>query len=65
MTAEVGDRFSDYFTQMDGVLEWKPLTSLHLPTDKHHRHLDYATAFECRTVVDTIRLAFDQLVQLA
>jgi hypothetical protein len=65
MSAEVGDRYSDYYTEMYGVLEWKPLASLNLPTDKHGRHLDYATAFECRTVLDTIRLAFDQLAQLA
>ena len=65
MTAEPGDRISDYLTEMYGVLEWKPLLSLNLPADKHGRHLDYATAFECRTVLDTIRLAFDQLAQLA
>ncbi len=55
----------DYLTEMYSVLEWKPLASLNLPTDKHGRHLDYTNALECRTVLDTTGLAFDQLAQLA
>jgi hypothetical protein len=64
--AAMGDVFSDYFTEMFGVLVWNPLASLPDQTDKwgHDRHLDYASFLENRSVLGTSRRAFDAMAAL-
>jgi hypothetical protein len=61
--AAMGDGYSDYYTDMYGVLVWKPLAELPDQTDKagHDRHLDYANFLENREVLSTSRRAFDAM----
>jgi hypothetical protein len=62
--AAMGDVFSDYFTEMFGVLVWNPLANLPEQTDKYDRHLDYAKFLEGMPVLDTTRCAFDAMAAL-
>ena len=64
VVAPIGDRVSDYFTEMYGVAVWEPLASLPKQTDNHGRHLDYSNFLEDRPVLDTTRRAFDAMVAL-
>jgi hypothetical protein len=57
VVASLADLFSDFFTEMFGVLAWQPLAQ----TDPDGRHLDYAAVLEGRPVLDTIRRAFDAM----
>jgi hypothetical protein len=64
VVAPLGDRMSDYFTEMYGVAVWEPLANLPEQTDKHDRHLDYSNLLEGRPVLDTTRHAFDAMAAL-
>jgi hypothetical protein len=59
--ASVGDVYSEFYTEMYGVLVWKPLEALPEQTDKYKRHLDYRYYLQNRPVLDTTRRAFDAL----
>src|SRR5919108_4850200 len=60
VVASLADLFSDFYTEMFGVLAWQPLAQ----TDPDGRHLDYAVVLEGRPVLDTIRRAFDAMAGL-
>jgi hypothetical protein len=60
IVASLADLFSDFYTEMYGMLAWQPLAQ----TDPDGRHLDYAAALEGRAVLDTIRRAFDAMAGL-
>jgi hypothetical protein len=60
VVASLADLFSDFYTEMFGVLAWQPLAQ----TDPDGRHLDYAAMLEGRPVLDTIRRAFDAMAGL-
>jgi hypothetical protein len=58
--------YSNYYTAMYGVLVWKPLSSLPISIDQtgNNRHLDYAAELEGKTILDTLRHAFDAMANL-
>jgi hypothetical protein len=60
VVASLADLYSDFYTDMYGVLAWQPLAQ----TDPDGRHLDYAAVLEGRPVLDTIRRAFDAMTGL-
>jgi hypothetical protein len=60
VVASLADLYSDFYTDMYGVLAWQPLAQ----TDPDGRHLDYAAVLEGRPVLDTIRRAFDAMAGL-
>jgi hypothetical protein len=60
VVASPADLFSDFYTEMFGVLGWQPLAQ----TDPDGRHLDYAAVLEGLPVLDTIRRAFDAMAGL-
>jgi hypothetical protein len=62
--SQLGDRVSDYFTEMFSVPVWRSLSHLPNPYDKYGRHLDYQELLEGRIVLDTIRPSFDALLEL-
>jgi hypothetical protein len=66
VVASVGDVFSDFWTELWGVLVWKPLASLPEQVDNHGhgRHLDYRDVLQGRAVLDTTRRAFDAMAAL-
>jgi hypothetical protein len=66
VVAPLGDRFSDFYTEMYGVAAWEPLANLPEQTDKwgHGRHLDYTKFLEGMPVLDTTRRAFDAMAAL-
>ena len=50
--AEVGDVYSDFYTEMYGVLVWRPLACLRVPTDQHGNDRVYVDYLEGRPVLD-------------
>jgi hypothetical protein len=64
VVAAPADLYSDFCTNMYGVLAWQPLVSLPEQTDPDGRHLDYADVLEGRAVLDTMRRAFDAMAGL-
>lgn len=60
-TAAAGDVYSDFYTELYGVMVWVPLSSLPSQPDGHGRHLDYEALLACQPVLDTLRGAFDAL----
>jgi hypothetical protein len=60
VVASLADLYSDFYTDMYGVLAWQPLAQ----TDPDGRHLDYGAVLEGRPVLDTIRRAFDAMAGL-
>ena len=54
------DSYSDRYGDIYGAVTWRPLTQ----TDPDGRHLDYANELEGRSVLDTMRRAFDALAAL-
>ena len=50
-----------HFTNMYGVLVWRPVDELPHHVDPHGRHVDYADHMAGRPVLDTTRRAFDTL----
>jgi hypothetical protein len=65
VVGKMGDVFSDFFTEMFGILVWRPLTDLPEQSSKYGQHDDYATYLAGRAVLDTARLAFDTLATMA
>ena len=66
-SADLEDAYSDYYTEMYGVLVWAPLDALPTPTKtdlKNGHPAAYAEALAGRPVLDTIRRAFDDLASL-
>jgi hypothetical protein len=63
VVASPKDAYSNYYTNMYGVLVWKPLEDLPEQIDKHNlgRHIDYRDLLQGRPVLDTIRRAFDAM----
>jgi hypothetical protein len=64
VVAELGDVWSDFFTEMFGVLVWRPLDQLPQMTAKQGQHLGYAGHLAGRSVLDTTRGAFDALASM-
>ena len=62
--AELSDMYTNYYTEMYGVLAWKPLSLLPEQTDNYDRHLDYISTLENRPVLDTTKDAFTILKEL-
>jgi hypothetical protein len=61
-----GKPFSSYFTEMFGVLVWKPLGELPEQIDRHGhgRHELYARLLAGRPVLDSSRSIFDDVAAL-
>jgi hypothetical protein len=64
VTASTGDVYSDYYTNMYGVLVWEPLQTLQATDATFGRDNDYAVSLAGKPVLDTIRAAFDQLARI-
>jgi len=62
---KMGDVFSGSFTEMFGMLVWRPVTDLPEQSSKYGQRDDYATYLAGRAVLDTARLAFDTLAAMA
>lgn len=63
------DAYTDFYTEMYGVLVWKPVASMPFviePTKNPHldRYEDYKASLQNRPVLDTMRQAFDGLAML-
>jgi hypothetical protein len=58
--AAPADLYTDFYTEMYGVLAWQPLTE----TDPAGRDQDYADTLEGRAVLGTTRRAFDAMAAL-
>jgi hypothetical protein len=64
VVADPDDLFSDYFTNLHGVLVWRPADKLPKQVDNYDRHVDYADYLAGRPVLDTARRAFDALAAM-
>jgi hypothetical protein len=55
--SHTGDLFSDYYTNLYGVLVWRRRSDFTTATDGGGRHLFYDTNLEGRPVLDTLQTA--------
>jgi hypothetical protein len=65
--AEPGDRYSDYYTNLYGVLVWKPRAQLPPPNPKYPaygRDLLYDQHLDGKAVLDTTQVAFRALLDV-
>lgn len=66
VVAVIGDLYSNYYTNMYGVLAWKPLNALPVSSNpaKYGQDADYRAELEGKVILDTLRKAFDALAAL-
>lgn len=62
--SELSDQYSDYFTQMFGVPRWLSSATFNSDPDNLGRDADYETHLANRVVPDTLRRAYDGLLEL-
>lgn len=65
LTSELGDVFSDYFTEMFGVLVWKPLAPEAGEGDPYARRPEYEHDLQGKPVLDTMAHVFRGIKDLA
>jgi len=63
VVADMGDSFTDYFTEMFGTLVWRPLADLPEQRSNYGR-ADYDAQLAGQPVLDTARRAFDTLAAM-
>jgi hypothetical protein len=64
--SQLTDRYSDYYTNIYGILIWQPVQAMpfiKIP-NAANRYTDYCTNLADKPVLDTLRKAFDHLVNL-
>ena len=63
VAGEISGLYSNYYTNLYGVLAWVPLSGLppKARQDRHGRHRVYEERLANRPVLDTMRVAFDAL----
>lgn len=64
VVASPADLVSNFFTEMFGVLAWRPLAQLPQQTERYGRHEDYRSLLADHAVLDTSRRAFDAMAGL-
>lgn len=60
--SQAADMYSDYYTNLYGVLAWRPRSDFMADTDGRGWHLFYDTYLEGRPVLDTLQAAISAVV---